>query len=327
MYEKFDPMLHSGANIAVTRGAGRRDHLVSMAFIKKYVHYAKSRIRPVLTAGAADHIVTTYAALRNDDLEGNQRRTAPLTARTLETLIRLATAHAKARLSTRVERRDADVAETVLRFALFKEVVTDERRKRRKTAPGALSSDESSSGDDSDGDGAGTARRTGRRRDGDSATPRATPGPQTRSMRNGTTHGTPTAGRQNGEDTTGTDQVDDDDDDDDLYTSGSPLRARTGPDAASSQFSAASSLPASQLLQGESQTQSQSQAPAVSADRLRLFQTALGRLVDTPLFANDAADVEPLVGAVNARLGGEPAFDEAEAELALTALSEQNKIM
>jgi DNA replication licensing factor MCM3 len=61
-----------------------------------------------------------------------------------------------------------------------------------------------------------------------------------------------------------------------------------------------------------------------------VFQTALGQLIDGPLFANDAADVEPLVAAVNARLGGgngREAFEGAEAEKALEALSERNKIM
>lgn len=58
-----------------------------------------------------------------------------MTARTLETLIRLSTAHAKARLSKHVEEIDAIAAEEILRFALFKEVVKpDSKAKRRKLA-------------------------------------------------------------------------------------------------------------------------------------------------------------------------------------------------
>lgn len=60
-----------------------------------------------------------------------------MTARTLETLIRLSTAHAKARLSAKVERTDAKQAEEIMRFALFREVPKRQRRKKRKLNNGA----------------------------------------------------------------------------------------------------------------------------------------------------------------------------------------------
>jgi DNA replication licensing factor MCM3 len=73
-----------------------------------------------------------------------------MTARTLETLIRLSTAHAKARLSSKVEYDDAVAAEEILRFALFKEVLKREKKhhKRRKLNDGrhAGSSDGESDG-------------------------------------------------------------------------------------------------------------------------------------------------------------------------------------
>ena len=62
-------------------------------------------------------------------------QTSPLTARTLETLIRLSTAHAKARLSQKVEESDAQAAEEILRFALFKEVLKPVRTKKRRHNP------------------------------------------------------------------------------------------------------------------------------------------------------------------------------------------------
>ncbi|RPA85898.1 putative DNA replication licensing factor Mcm3 [Ascobolus immersus RN42] len=139
VYEKYNPLLHSGVT---TSSRTKKPEVLSMPFVKKYIQYAKSRVKPILTLGASNHISKVYSALRNDGLEGNQRRTSPLTARTLETLIRLATAHAKARLSSRVEERDAIVAEEILRFALFKEVVQPDRTgKRRKVAGDAEHSD------------------------------------------------------------------------------------------------------------------------------------------------------------------------------------------
>ncbi|CAN9345345.1 DNA replication licensing factor MCM3 [Alternaria alternata] len=311
VYEKFNPMLHSGVTITVGRGANRRTEVLSIPFIKKYIQYAK-REKPILTKGAADHIVATYSALRNDELDAGTRRTSPITARTLETLIRLSTAHAKARLSKRVEQKDAEVAEQILRFALFKEVVEDDRRKRRRTVrdPDAMSTDGESSGDDDeDGDEqeATQSRRTG--------------GPSTRNTRTGTTR-TPAAEEDGGED----------DENEDLYnvtpkTQRTTNRTQSSRAGVSSQVSAASSHPESQLP--ATQTESQ-ESQDITPARLQVFQTALGQLIDGPLFANDAADVEPLVAAVNARLGGgngREAFEEAEAEKALEALSERNKIM
>ena len=309
VYEKFNPMLHAGVTITVGRGSSRRTEVLSIPFIKKYIQYAK-REKPILTKGAADHIVATYSALRNDELDAGTRRTSPITARTLETLIRLSTAHAKSRLSKRVEQKDADVAEQILRFALFKEVVEDDRRKRRRTArdPDAMSTDEGES-DDEDGDEQETT-----------ATPR-TGGPSTRSQRTTTATRTPAPAD------------DEEEEDDELYrvtprtqrtANGRTQSSRTGP---SSQVSAASSRPESQLPPTQTESQeSQELTPA----RLQVFQAALGQLIDGPLFANDAADVEPLVAAVNARLGGgtgRQPFDADEAEKALETLSERNKIM
>lgn len=338
VYEKFNIMLHAGVTVTTGRGSGRRVEVLSIPFIKKYIQYAKARFQPVLTKGAADHIVSTYSALRNDELEGNQRRTSPMTARTLETLIRLSTAHAKARLSNRVEQKDAEVAEQILRYALFKEVIEDERRKRRRTRrtadPEAMSTDsDSSSSDDDDegGDGSHERRRSTR-------SPR-TGGPRTRAM----------GGAANG--VNGSREQVQDEDDDDLYTV-TPRTQRTRRINATSQpesqspsrFSPASSRPASQLLGSQTQASSSSQAQPFrlggnastaaqmrnsepSNERVQQFQSGLGQLIDGPLFANDAADVEPLVAAVNARVSGGRTFEMEEAERVLEILSERNRIM
>ncbi|KAL7005953.1 MCM DNA helicase complex subunit [Cystobasidiomycetes sp. EMM_F5] len=132
VFEKFNPLLHGGVTATTGKGASKQKEVLSIAFIKKYVQYAKNRCKPVLTKAAADYIVAVYTGLRNDDLASNQKRTSPLTARTLETLIRLSTAHAKARLSKDVMEKDAVAAEEILRFALFKEVVRVSKSKKNK---------------------------------------------------------------------------------------------------------------------------------------------------------------------------------------------------
>lgn len=333
VYEKFNIMLHAGVTVTSGRGSARKVDVLSIPFIKKYIQYAKLQRKPVLTKGAADLIVATYSALRNDELEGNQRKTSPLTARTLETLIRLATAHAKARLSHRVEEKDAEAAESILRFALFKEVVEDDRRKKRRTTRGPVSDDEGSSSSDDDADGAETTQRTRT-----TATPR----------RNGT-RGIARPRRNNG---AAPAEDDDDDDNEDLYTVSPRTQRRTQQSASQSQsqMSVASSQPASQLLTSQGDSQPSANGTNGHADddmdeqeqdedeeeeesnlapaRLRVFRSALGQLLNTPIFQNEAADLEPLVSAVNARLGREEeAFGRVEAVKALEEMGERNEIM
>lgn len=336
VYEKFDVMLHAGVTVTVGRGSQRRIEVLRIPFIKKYIQYAKSRIKPILTKGAADHIVAAYSALRNDEMEGNQRKTSPMTARTLETLIRLASAHAKARLSNRVEEKDAEVAESILRFALFKEVVEDERRKRRKTQRSpdadAMSTDDEFDDDDDDDDGDGAYRPGAARR----PTPR-TPGRSTRGAANGLNGHSATNGDAGA-------RAAEAEEEEDLYNS-TPIRTTQTQiqtnninGTQGSQFSLASSQPASQLLQDDSQSQSQDPPSEendhpeleepITAPRLQSFQTALGQLIDGPMFVNDAVDVEPLFAAVNAKLrASEEKFGDEEGTKALVELDRRNRIM
>ena len=83
-----------------------------------------------------------------------------MTARTLETMIRLSTAHAKARLSSKVEEQDAIVAEGILRFALFKEVQKKATNKRRKLNTGKPAADASASEDEEEGSGESSEEET-----------------------------------------------------------------------------------------------------------------------------------------------------------------------
>lgn len=103
-------------------GSPYNGDLLTKEFLRKYIHYAKNRIHPTLSEDAMETIAAEYAGMR-----GRQqgRRNLPITARTLETMIRLASASAKARLSLSVENRDVEVAVDLLNFVIFHEVGND----------------------------------------------------------------------------------------------------------------------------------------------------------------------------------------------------------
>lgn len=124
IYEKFDALLHANRS--------RSDKIVSMDFMRKYIHLAK-QTKPKLTKEACDYIVEQYTELRNIDLtQSDLKRTQVVTARALETMIRLATAHAKARLSKEVEFEDAEEAMHLVHFAYFKKVLEKPKKSKAK---------------------------------------------------------------------------------------------------------------------------------------------------------------------------------------------------
>jgi DNA replication licensing factor MCM3 len=97
-------------------------------FLRKYLHFSKTRMQPILTESAREYIANRYVEMRARQDE----RTLPITARSLETVIRLATAHAKARLSEIVEAEpDCQIAMDILGFALYHELTSpaDEKEK------------------------------------------------------------------------------------------------------------------------------------------------------------------------------------------------------
>ncbi|KAG7390813.1 MCM DNA helicase complex subunit [Phytophthora pseudosyringae] len=115
IFQKFDPLLHGGHQSSSYAGSG--NGILTLDFLKKYIYYAKMRYQPVLTDNAIELITDGYAELRSQQ----NARTLPVTARSLETLIRLASAHAKTRLSKTIEAVDAEKAISLISFALYHE--------------------------------------------------------------------------------------------------------------------------------------------------------------------------------------------------------------
>ncbi|KAL7888139.1 hypothetical protein AOLI_G00031130 [Acnodon oligacanthus] len=122
IYEKKDNVLHGHRK--------KKEKVVTMEFIRKYIHVAKL-VKPVLTQEASDYIAEEYSKLRShDQINSDSARTMPVTARALETMIRLATAHAKARMSKSIDLGDAEAALELMQFAYFKKIL--EKNKKRK---------------------------------------------------------------------------------------------------------------------------------------------------------------------------------------------------
>jgi DNA replication licensing factor MCM3 len=116
VFERYDRLLHG------PRRRGETAQILSLLFVKKFIAYAKSRIRPTLSADASRFIGEQFANIRagrlNDVSTGgglevswsvlggtfdSVKSTVPITPRLLETIIRLSVAHAKVRLSNVVE--------------------------------------------------------------------------------------------------------------------------------------------------------------------------------------------------------------------------------
>merc|ERR1719419_1032012 len=114
MFEKNDKLF--GAASKLRRGEKRQLYLTT-EFVKKFIHYAKAKAEknpPRLTNDAREMIADKYAALRQEDTT----QTLPITPRNLETLIRLASAHAKLRVDSNVTEEDVEAVAKVMMFAL-----------------------------------------------------------------------------------------------------------------------------------------------------------------------------------------------------------------
>ncbi|KAH9000555.1 MCM-domain-containing protein [Lactarius hatsudake] len=89
--------------------------------LSAYINYGRSRVHPVITEEASHELVQSYVKLRS--VGDDPRAAAPekritATTRQLESMIRLAEAHARMRLSAHVELRDVQEAYRLMRDAI-----------------------------------------------------------------------------------------------------------------------------------------------------------------------------------------------------------------
>jgi DNA replication licensing factor MCM3 len=113
VFEKYNPLIHNS----------RDEDLVTRQFLQQYISYAKTNCFPQLTDEANMFLNQKWAEMRQKDFEMvstvGTSRVMPVTVRTLESLIRLATAHAKCRLSKLVQEEDCQIAYDLIKHTLF----------------------------------------------------------------------------------------------------------------------------------------------------------------------------------------------------------------
>ncbi len=91
---------------------------INTDLFKKYIAYAKQKIKPVLSESAVAEIKNYYVKLRN--LQSSEGSGAiPISARQLQGLVRLSEAYAKLRLSPTVEKEDAKIAIDLTNYYLM----------------------------------------------------------------------------------------------------------------------------------------------------------------------------------------------------------------
>jgi len=94
---------------------------IDAELFRKYISYAKQKIKPKLTKEAVEEIRNYYVDLRNSgQASEDEVKPIPISARQLEALIRLSEASAKVRLSDKVLKKDAKLAINLIHYCLMK---------------------------------------------------------------------------------------------------------------------------------------------------------------------------------------------------------------
>ncbi len=101
------------------RKSGKKPPIEPQLF-KKYIAYSKQKIFPQLTEKAVEEIKKFYVDLRNAPaVSEDMLRPIPISARQLESLIRLSEASARARLSKKITKEDAKRAIQIIHLFLL----------------------------------------------------------------------------------------------------------------------------------------------------------------------------------------------------------------
>lgn len=106
---------------------GNAQEVLPVEFLTSYISYARTKCQPKITQAASEALVSAYVQMRKlgEDVRAAERRITA-TTRQLESMIRLAEAHAKMRLAEEVTANDVHEAVRLIKSAL-KQAATDAR--------------------------------------------------------------------------------------------------------------------------------------------------------------------------------------------------------
>jgi replicative DNA helicase Mcm len=99
---------------------GQKEAIIEAPFFRKYIAYAKQRIRPKLSQEAADELRNFYVDLRNRPMSSESgMKPIPISARQLQALVRMSEAAAKVHLREEVLREDTHEAIELMKYYLM----------------------------------------------------------------------------------------------------------------------------------------------------------------------------------------------------------------
>lgn len=111
----------------VLEGQVKSKRPIELNLIKEYISFAKQKPKPKLTKGAIKEIKDFYIRIRNPPMKKRSEiRAVPITVRQLQTILKLAEAQARARLSEKIEIKDAEKVLEILKLSLCQVGCIDE---------------------------------------------------------------------------------------------------------------------------------------------------------------------------------------------------------
>ncbi|WP_456467626.1 minichromosome maintenance protein MCM [Archaeoglobus sp.] len=123
MVERAKNVLAEYSEDVIRAKAVRIEPEVNPELLRKYIAYARKTVYPILTDEAKKRIEDFYLSLRSRVKENSP---VPITARQLESIVRLAEASARVRLSDRVEVEDVDRVIRIMEKSLMQIAVDPE---------------------------------------------------------------------------------------------------------------------------------------------------------------------------------------------------------